>query len=72
MSIYRGEDYMEESENMKIIVDNDKFAYTICLCIYNITADLAGQISLVASNEHGSDKCLLFIDVAGTFYFIKI
>jgi hypothetical protein len=39
---------MEESENLKIIVDKDKWAYTICLCIYNVTAQLAGQLSLVA------------------------
>jgi hypothetical protein len=42
---------MEESDNMKIIVDKDKFAYTICLCMYNVTPALAGQMTLVASNE---------------------
>ncbi|KAI6190035.1 hypothetical protein M3Y97_00073100 [Aphelenchoides bicaudatus] len=64
LSIYHGEDYMEESENLKIIVDKDRWAYTICLCIYNVSAQLSGQLSLVATNELGSDKCLLFIDVS--------
>jgi hypothetical protein len=63
---------MKESENLKIIVDKDKCVYTICLCIYNVTADFNGQISLVATNEHGSDKCLIFLDVDGKkFYPIK-
>lgn len=42
---------MQESENLKIIVDKDKWAYTICLCIYNVSPQLSGQLSLVKSSS---------------------
>lgn len=65
LSIYHGEDYLKENENLKIIVDKDRWGYTICLCIYNVTTELAGELSLIATNTVGSDKCLMFIEVVG-------
>jgi hypothetical protein len=65
--MYHGKDYLEENDNMKIIIDKDKWAYTICLCIYNVTMALAGKITIVATNECGSDETVLFIDVEGLF-----
>ncbi|KAI6186493.1 hypothetical protein M3Y98_00138600 [Aphelenchoides besseyi] len=66
LSIYHNGDFMEENELMRVIVDKDKCVYTICLCLYRITPDMGGKISLVATNEVGSDETTIFIDVKGS------
>ncbi|KAI6213449.1 hypothetical protein M3Y94_00151500 [Aphelenchoides besseyi] len=66
LSIYHNGDFMEENESMRVIVDKDKCVYTICLCLYRITPEMGGKISLVATNEVGSDETTIFIDVKDT------
>ena len=57
-----------------MIVDKNETNYTICLCIYSITPDLAGKITLCATNEVASDECSIFINVTGErrFFFFAL
>uniref|UniRef100_A0A914Y9T4 Immunoglobulin I-set domain-containing protein n=1 Tax=Panagrolaimus superbus TaxID=310955 RepID=A0A914Y9T4_9BILA len=63
MSIYRNEAYMEEDDRINIIVEKDKYLYTMILMIDSIDQTFEGEITFVATNEHGHDEAKVILNI---------
>lgn len=69
MSIYRNEEYMEEDDRVNIIVEQDKYLYTMILMINGIDQTFEGELTFIATNEHGHDESKVLLNIEGTQTF---
>uniref|UniRef100_A0A914PAY8 Immunoglobulin I-set domain-containing protein n=1 Tax=Panagrolaimus davidi TaxID=227884 RepID=A0A914PAY8_9BILA len=70
MSIYRNEAYMEEDDRINIIVEKDKYLYTMILMIDSVDQTFEGEITFVATNEHGHDEAKVILNIEGSITWV--
>ncbi|KAI1719915.1 immunoglobulin i-set domain-containing protein [Ditylenchus destructor] len=62
LSVYKGEDFMHEDENVHVIIERDQLLYSILLLVDATDESWDGQkLTFVATNEHGFDKAVVMV-----------
>ncbi|TKR69830.1 hypothetical protein L596_021931 [Steinernema carpocapsae] len=65
MSIYLNNKYMEETDDVQIVAEQDNYLYTMFLILSKVEKEEhEGVFSFVATNQLGHDKCTVTLNVS--------
>ena len=64
LSVYKGEDFMHEDENVHVLIERDKLLYSILLLVDATDESWDGQkLTFIATNEHGFDEAVVTVKI---------